>query len=100
MARLGGGTKAPAPAPASSTGLALVPAVRSPAPASEGVTEQEEADGQALYEVLADHLAELSGAEQLAVATALQRNDWGAIPETARVLFRRAAKLFLDEGGV
>lgn len=86
MARLGGN--------GSSSNGAAAPA------ASSSVSAQQEEDGRALYDVLADQVASMGTGEQLAMASALQRNDWNAIPEQTRALFRVAAAEFLDEGGV
>lgn len=69
------------------------------APATPGEVDERDEDGRELYEVLADQVAAMSLPEQMALGQALQRNDWRAISEEQRELFRLAADEFLAEGG-
>lgn len=84
MARLGGGSSTPA---------------TSTAPPASAEDQERDDDGRELYEVLADQVAAMSIGEQMALGQALQRNDWRAISDDQRELFRLAAEEFLSEGG-
>lgn len=64
----------------------------------QNVAQVDAGDGEALFELLAASVREMSQGEQFEVVTALQGEGWPALSAKLRALFDAVAAAYLDGG--
>lgn len=64
----------------------------------QNVAQVDAGDGEALFELLAASVREMSPGEQLEVVTALQGDGWSALSQKSRDRFDAVAAAYLDGG--